>query len=122
MAALDDIAAQHCDRVVCLGDLVEGGPDHEQVIATLKAHQIPCVCGNHDEINDLALSASARQYLSELPPYLMEGNLLFVHISPRAKKRPVDSTIEAWNVLDEPGAWLSFVGQALKISTCTIQS
>ncbi len=110
MAALDDIAAQHCDRVVCLGDLVEGGPDNEQVIATLKARQIPCVCGNHDEINDLALSAAARQYLSELPPYLMEGNLLFVHISPRAKKRAVDSTVEAWNVLDEAGAWLSFVG------------
>ncbi len=110
MAALDDIAAQRCDRIVCLGDLVEGGPDNEQVIATLKARQIPCIRGNHDEINDLALCATAREFLSELPQYLIEKNLLFVHISPRAKKRSVDSAVEAWNVLDESGVWLSFVG------------
>lgn len=101
MAALDDIAAQGCDRIVCLGDLVEGGPDNDRVIETLRERGVPCVRGNHDENNDVALSNVTRQFLNALPESIVEDYVLFIHISPRAKKRKIDHVVEAWNVFEE---------------------
>ena len=112
MAALDDIAAQGCDRIVCLGDLVEGGPGNEQVIETLRERGVPCVRGNHDENNDAALSSAARQFLNALPEAIVEDDVLFIHISPRAKKRKIDHAVEAWNVFEESNYRLTFVGHA----------
>lgn len=112
MAALDDIAAQGCDRIVCLGDLVEGGPDNDRVIETLRERGVPCVRGNHDENNDAALSNVTRQFLNALPESIVEDYVLFIHISPRAKKRKVDHVVEAWNVFEESDYRLTFVGHA----------
>lgn len=109
-AVLDDIARQDCDRIVCLGDLVEGGPDNEAVIELLRAQGIPCVRGNHDEINDLSLSHEARSYLRALPESIVERDTLFVHISPRPIKRKLNHVTEAWNVFDETPYRLIFVG------------
>lgn len=110
MAALDDIAAQSCARIVCLGDLVEGGPDNEGVVEFMRERAIPCVRGNHDEINDLSLCAEVRRFLGLLPESLEEDDVLFIHISPRPKKRKIDHAVEAWNVFDEYRHRLTFVG------------
>lgn len=110
LAALADIEAQRCDRIVCLGDLVEGGEGNEQVIATLRARHVPCVRGNHDEYNDLQLSEAGLRHLRALPECLIEDDVLFVHISPRTRKRRVDDAVEAWNVFDETAYRLVFVG------------
>ena len=110
VAALDDIARQRCDRIVCLGDLVEGGPGNEEVIEAISTMGIPCVRGNHDEINDIELSTSARQFLGQLPERIVEEDLLFVHISPRAICRKINHEVEAWNVFDESAFRLIFVG------------
>lgn len=47
--ALDLLNRQGVARVVCLGDVVEKGPDGDAVVRLLQARQIPCVRGNHDE-------------------------------------------------------------------------
>jgi putative phosphoesterase len=36
------------DRVVCMGDLVDKGPDGDRVVAMLQWHLVPAVQGNHD--------------------------------------------------------------------------
>ena len=110
LAALADIEGQSCDRVVCLGDLVDGGTGNEQVIATLRERRVPCVRGNHDEYHDLVLPEAARHYLRALPECIVEDDVLFVHISPRTKKLRVDDAVEAWNVFDESAYRLVFVG------------
>jgi predicted phosphodiesterase len=110
LAALEDIGRQRCDRIVCLGDLVEGGPDNESVIETLRRRAVPCVRGNHDEINDLALSAEARRFLAGLPERLVEDDVLYVHISPRPIQRKIEHVVEAWNVFEESRFRLTFVG------------
>lgn len=110
LAALDDIQSRNCDRIVCLGDLVEGGPDNEAVIETLKRRGVPCIRGNHDENNDVELSAEARRFLVNLPDRLLEDDVLYIHISPRSTQRKVNHAVEAWNVFDETSYRLIFVG------------
>jgi predicted phosphodiesterase len=110
LAALADIEGQNCDRIVCLGDLVEGGPENEQVVETLRRLNIPCIRGNHDENNDVALSDSTRHFLINLPDRIVEDDVLYVHISPRAIKRKINHEIEAWNVFEETLYRLIFIG------------
>lgn len=50
MRALEAIWAKErdCDRVYGVGDLVDYGPQPREVVAWMRAHEIPCVQGNHD--------------------------------------------------------------------------
>lgn len=110
MAVLEDIDRQRCDAIVCLGDLVEGGPDNEDVIRTLRHRGVPCVRGNHDETHDLTLTEEAAQFLKAMPEEIVDGDTLFLHISPRHSKRKIDHEVEAWNVFEETRHRLTFVG------------
>ena len=99
--ALEDTVKRNCDRVVCLGDLVGGGPDNESVIETILEQQIPCVRGNHDEYNDAGLSKRSVEFLLNLPERFIEEDVLYIHISPRSINRKINHEVEAWNVFDE---------------------
>lgn len=110
LAVLADIEAQACDRIVCLGDLVDGGPENEEVVETIRRRGIPCVRGNHDQYHDLRLSSTALAFLSGLPEAIVEEDALYVHISPRAISRKINHEVEAWNVFDETDYRRVFVG------------
>ena len=110
VAALADIDRQNCDRIVCLGDLVDGGPDNEAVIQTLQTRGIPCVRGNHDEINDVDLPGAMRSFLVALPERIVEDDVLYIHTSPRKNQRKINHAVEAWNVFDDTKFRLMFVG------------
>lgn len=110
LAALADIERQRCDRIVCLGDLVDGGPDNEAVIETFRQRHIPSVRGNHDETNDLELAEPSRAFLLGLPERITEDDVLYTHISPRRMQRKVNHAVEAWNVFDDASFRLMFVG------------
>jgi predicted phosphodiesterase len=110
LKVLADAEAQGCDRIVCLGDLVDGGPANDEVVETLRRLGVPCVRGNHDEYNDLALDAGNRDFLSSLPESIVEEGILFTHISPRRCKRKVNHVVEAWNVFDEFDYRCVFIG------------
>jgi putative phosphoesterase len=47
-AALADLKQQAVDRLVCLGDAVQGGPQPAEVVARLRALACPVVMGNAD--------------------------------------------------------------------------
>jgi predicted phosphodiesterase len=49
-AVAADIAAGNIDRMVCLGDAIQGGIHPAEVIARLKALDCPVVLGNADDI------------------------------------------------------------------------
>lgn len=46
--ALQEFDRLGVDRIVCAGDIVDGGDQPTAVIALLREWQIPCVRGNHD--------------------------------------------------------------------------
>jgi hypothetical protein len=66
-AVLADIARQACDRILCLGDLVDGGPANDEVVATLRDMGVRTVRGNHDEHNDVVLAEQTRAWLPPCP-------------------------------------------------------
>ena len=47
--ALEHLQDRGVDKIVCLGDVVEKGPDGDAVVAILRDWLIPVVGGNHDE-------------------------------------------------------------------------
>ncbi len=48
-AVLADLQAQPADRMVCLGDAIQGGPQPAQVVARLRDLGCPVVMGNADD-------------------------------------------------------------------------
>ncbi len=112
LAVLADARAAGCGRVLCLGDLVDGGPGDEEVVRYVRDHGILSVRGNHDETHGGTLAADVEEYLRGLPEEIREGAALYTHISPRRKKAKILDVYEAWNVFSETGARLVFVGHA----------
>jgi len=47
-AALTDLQRRHADKIVCLGDMIQGGPQPAEVVARLRALDCPIVMGNAD--------------------------------------------------------------------------
>lgn len=109
-AVLADIRDQGVERVICLGDIVGYGPNPCQCLDTVMEKCSLTILGNHDQaalfdpegFNPVALraiywtrdeldrgpgpaSAINRRwdFLSELPKFHREGEILFVHGSPR---------------------------------------
>jgi predicted phosphodiesterase len=101
---LDRLESLRVDRLICLGDLVVHGDDHNAVVDFFRARpDIPVIKGNHDigaTIHDdrldglkffsassrdntlacrAALSPENRAYLAELPPQHHEGTVLYTH-------------------------------------------
>ena len=111
-AVLEDAADCRCDQIICLGDLVDGGEDNDSVVRYIRDHAIPTVRGNHDEMNGLAFAPDVRAYLQDLPETIIDGDVLYTHISPRRKKAKIIDAYEAWNVFDETEQRLVFVGHA----------
>lgn len=48
-AVLEDIKAQKCDQIVCLGDIVGYNANPKECLKIIRELDIPCVKGNHDE-------------------------------------------------------------------------
>jgi putative phosphoesterase len=103
--ALKLLKREAVDSVLCLGDLVDKGPEGDLVVLMLEAMEIPCIQGNHDKdapINqqwrkkraddgieyaaERLLTSLSLAYLKTLPPqqrYTWDGvRVLAVHGSP----------------------------------------
>lgn len=143
-AVLEDIATQGADEIVCLGDVAGYGADVEECIDLVEKMCRFCLSGNHDyavimlpdRFNPLAMEAilyakhhlrpsalsvgrkRARwHYLESLPTRKEEGDILYVHGSPRDDRNEyilesdivfgnVDKIAEIFNIIPR----LLFVG------------
>lgn len=110
MRVFEDIAHLQCDRILCLGDLVDGGPHGPEVVQLFQERNLLTVQGNHDEWPDTTLSWETKEYLRSLPESIVEGSILYTHTSPRRKKDKIKDPIEAWNVFEESDYRRIFVG------------
>ncbi len=109
-SVMADISAQRVDRIICLGDIVGYGPNPCQCLDVVMSKCALTILGNHDQaalfdpdgFNPVALRAiywtrdeldrgpgpatainKRWDFLSELPKFHKEGNILYVHGSPR---------------------------------------
>ena len=108
-AVLDDIRREEIAEIYCLGDMIGYGPNPRECLEAVYKFPV-CILGNHDQaalfdpdgFNPVALraiywtrdqldsgpggpAAANRRwdFLGELPRLHMDGDLLFVHGSPR---------------------------------------
>jgi len=119
-AVLEDAARAGVDRVICLGDIVDLGPQPSETIARLRERDVACIKGNHDPLDDepalpfLAdveawtreqLSAEQKSWLDGLPLELevdIDGwKLWCVHGSPASFHDELlvsttDETLRSW--------------------------
>lgn len=110
LAVLEDIRQQGCDRILCLGDIVNGGEQNLEVAQHIQSLNLRMVCGNHDEFPSASLPFEIRYWLRALPEEIVEGNVIYTHVSPRAKKRKIKTDFEVWNVFDDTKYRLIFIG------------
>jgi predicted phosphodiesterase len=96
---LEDIKAQQCTHIVCLGDVVGYGANPKECLDIVREMKIPCIKGNHDEMcsvdknlegfNPYAaeaimwtrdqLTAEDRQWLRDLKYQRLIANFTIVH-------------------------------------------
>jgi calcineurin-like phosphoesterase family protein len=107
---LADIESQGCDRILCLGDIVNGGDRNAEAVQHLRDLKIAIVRGNHDENPSVNLSRELQAFLKEQPEEIVEGDVIYTHVSPRAKKRKVQTDFEVWNVFDDTLYRRIFIG------------
>ena len=108
---LRDIQTQQIDRIVCLGDMIDGGSQNNAVVDFIRAQQILSVQGNHDIVDDCELTVENQQWLKCLPQILVEDDVVYTHVSPHLKRQlSISNNIEAWNVFDDSNFRLCFIG------------
>jgi len=83
---LDDIEKHKCTHVVCLGDVVGYNANPKECLDSIRAMNIPCVKGNHDEYcsSDEALEgfnphAADKKWLSDLKYVRLITSFTIVH-------------------------------------------
>ncbi|MCX8157941.1 MAG: metallophosphatase family protein [Verrucomicrobiae bacterium] len=64
---LEDIKAQNCTHIVCLGDVVGYGANPKECLDIVRDLKIPCIKGNHDEM------CSVDKNLEGFNPYAAEA-------------------------------------------------
>ncbi|TNE85890.1 MAG: metallophosphoesterase [Deltaproteobacteria bacterium] len=113
-AVLADIDARSVDEVVCLGDIVDLGPQPVEVVTMLRERGIACIGGNHDFLDEqprhpmlLAVERWTREILDDEQrawldalPFSLEREahghrLLGVHGSPRSNTEIIDGEVDA---------------------------
>jgi predicted phosphodiesterase len=107
---LADLQTRHIDRIMGLGDLVDGGFFNVEVIELMQDLKIPTVQGNHDVFNDCNLPDYHQNWLNDLPQDITEAEICFTHISPRRGRNKISDRVEAWNVFSETTQRLCFIG------------
>jgi putative phosphoesterase len=129
---LDDCKKRGADRIFCLGDVVDLGPEPEQVVQRLCELKIPTIKGNHDTLDEhppapflreledwtkTQLTAASTTWLKNLPASLFEefghARLLMVHGSPHSNTEGLLAETPAEKInqwLNESGANILLAG------------
>ncbi|MDF1660259.1 MAG: metallophosphoesterase family protein [Planctomycetota bacterium] len=102
------------NRVVGLGDYIDGYDGNEECVALVRGSFVKAVWGNHDENHGGELSPEAADWLKHLPGTLQYDDWLVTHSSPREKRQGefIRSPIEAWSCFDDCGFQRCVVGHA----------
>jgi putative phosphoesterase len=119
-AVLADIDRLGVEEIVCLGDIIDLGPQPVELLARLRERGVRCIQGNHDPLDEhpahagllaieawtrAQLDAASLRVLSELPERLsldFDGlKVLCVHGSPRSDTDQIlastpRETLEGW--------------------------
>ncbi|GAB6906656.1 Metallophosphoesterase [Desulfosarcina cetonica] len=137
----EDIQKAQVDKIICLGDFINYGPQPEEVSRYLIENKIPCVMGNHEnailhkealarfnpdailsiEITRGLISEETLEYIANLPVNLIMDNMLFVHGAPPDSISTYIYTFEDENLLkifEELEQQFAFIGHTHDTNSC----
>jgi diadenosine tetraphosphatase ApaH/serine/threonine PP2A family protein phosphatase len=139
-AVLDDIESRKVDRKICLGDIVGYCADPNEAISAVKVFDT-VLMGNHDyALNDAVLvekfnfharlaiewtseklSKEEKDYLANLPLRAEEGELSFVHATPRDPGDwgyiiNIDDALDAFNYFSNKVCFLGHTHNPLVVT------
>ena len=124
-AVLADIKRREITSILCLGDVVGYGPNPKECVDLVRENCRDCLMGNHDHAafyepcnfnlaaeracywtrrvfeteRDTVARNNRWQFLGELPVRIQEGEVLYVHGSPR---RPINEYLFPEDVFTNP--------------------
>lgn len=110
--ALKSIENQDVDKIVCMGDLIDGGDHPDECIDLVRRHCDLCVRGNHDEIYEDIITSENNIWLQALPETVNLGGWIFTHFSPRNRSDKIRESSQAWNAFDDAKFERCCVGHA----------
>jgi len=132
-AVIEDIYSRRVEKIICIGDLIDYGPNPEEVIQKIRQIDVCCTMGNHElgilsklerkwfnpkvrkdlSLTEELLSPESLDFIAGLPKTHTLNNSLFVHGFPPASvktylfEKDIDE-IARWFLT--PGPSLTFVG------------
>lgn len=101
---LDRLDVSSRDRVICIGDLINKGPQSAGVVRTVYEYGFECLRGNHDDsylrhplnrrYRDLhdALPGKVRKWYQSLPLFIEERRFIAVHAGLQPGKAPAKTS------------------------------
>ena len=99
-----------CQKIICLGDVLDEGSDNEKILKLLKRHKTICIRGNHEDLERVEHTASVKQFLEDCLEDLTINGFHFCHVIKRVPELVVRDRMEAWNIFDEFPWKLAFIG------------
>jgi predicted phosphodiesterase len=101
---LDALESMDVDRVLCVGDLVDGPGDADRALAILESHGVQCVAGNHERW----FLASQRRELEHATKAVSEESRTFLRSLRKVRRfdTPAGRAILCHGVGEDDEAWL----------------
>lgn len=102
--ALDALEAMSLDAILCVGDLVDGPGDADATLATLQAHGVQCVAGNHERW----FLAGEQRALDNATQMINESSRAFLQSLPKVRlyATPKGNALLSHGVGEDDEAWL----------------
>ncbi len=107
--ALEDIKREGCDAVYCLGDMIHGGGQDEDVVRLVRENRIATVFGNHELKHNFELAEDTTRFIEGLPERISFDNTVLAHASPLDRKK-ITCIDDACNVFRNAEFTRGFVG------------
>ena len=99
-----------CQKIICLGDVLDEGSENEKILKLLKLHKTVCIRGNHEDLERVEQTPAVKQFLDGCLEDLTINGFHFCHVIKRVPELVVRDRMEAWNIFDEFPWKLAFIG------------
>jgi predicted phosphodiesterase len=108
--ALKIIEEERCEKIICLGDVLDEGAENERIIQLLNQKKTICIKGNHEDIEQVKKTSLIKAYLDNCLAELTIGTFHFCHVINRVPELSIKNKYEAWNIFDEFPWKCTFIG------------
>ena len=112
--ALQSCAQLGIQKIIGLGDYIDGYPANDECIKLIRQTFTASVFGNHDQSHGYETSENAQRWLAQLPEKVEIEGVLITHSSPRTKwsGESIRSAARAWSCFVDEQFQFCIVGHA----------